>query len=80
MEIASLADASTTTALNVIWNSFTSDWREAPSVRIVPASSLMIDREEEGPIPVIVDGESMNLEGPLHVTYHEDGAQCLTPG
>ena len=59
MEVAALADPTTTGALNVVWTSFFTDWRSAPGVTIAPATSLEIGNEDGGDIPVIADGEPM---------------------
>jgi diacylglycerol kinase family enzyme len=79
MEIAALAEPSTGAALNVVWSSFISDWRNAPGVTIVPARSLIIEAED-GDIPVIVDGEAIEAGDRIHVKYVEEAAQCLTAG
>ncbi len=80
MEVAALADASTTSALEILWSSFTTDWRQSPSLRIAPASELVIEREDDDDtIPVILDGEKMDFEGLIHVTYVEEAARCLIP-
>jgi diacylglycerol kinase family enzyme len=79
MEIATLAEPTPGAALNVIWSSFISDWRNAPGMTIVPARSLVIETED-GDIPVIVDGEAMEAGDRVQVTYIEEAAQCLTAG
>jgi diacylglycerol kinase family enzyme len=80
MEVAALADASTSSALEMLWSSFTSDWRKSPSLRLAPASDLIIEREDDDhTIPVILDGEKMEFDGLIHVTYVEEAARCLIP-
>jgi diacylglycerol kinase family enzyme len=79
MEIAALTEPSPGAALNVIWSSFISDWRNAPGITIVPARSLVIETED-GDIPVIVDGEAMEAGDRVQVNYVEEAAQCLTAG
>jgi diacylglycerol kinase family enzyme len=79
MEIAALADTSAGAALNVIWSSFISDWRNAPGVKIVPARSLVIE-SNDGDIPVIVDGEAIEAGPTIRVKYVKEAAQCLTAG
>jgi diacylglycerol kinase family enzyme len=79
MEIAALAESSAGAALNVVWSSFISDWRNAPGITIVPARSLVIEADD-GDIPVIVDGEAMEAGARVQVTYVEEAAQCLTAG
>jgi len=79
MEIAALAESSAGAALNVVWSSFISDWRNAPGITIVPARSLVIETED-GDIPVIVDGEAMDAGSRVQVSYVEEAAQCLTAG
>lgn len=78
MEIAALADPTTAAALNVVWSSFMSDWRSAPGIQIVPATSLVIDCEEGEDIPIIIDGEAMQAGARVRVDYIEEAAQCLT--
>lgn len=79
MEVASLADPTTSGALNVIWSSFVSDWRSAPGVTIVPARTLVID-SGDGDIPVILDGETIDAGNTVRVSYVKEAAQCLTAG
>ena len=79
MEVATLAEPSPGGALNVVWSSFVSDWRAAPGVTIVPARSLVIE-SDDGDIPVIVDGETIEVGRRAHVSYIEEAAQCLTAG
>lgn len=78
MEIAALADPTATGALNVVWTSFVADWRSAPGVTIVPASSLVIECEEGEEIPIIIDGEAMQAGSRVRVDFVEEAAQCLT--
>jgi diacylglycerol kinase family enzyme len=77
MEVASLANPTTTGALNVVWTSFFTDWRNAPGVEVAPATSLDIGDEDGGEIPVIADGEHMNPSPRLHVTFVDKASQCL---
>lgn len=77
MEVASLANPTTTGAMNVVWTSFFSDWRNAPGVEVAPATSLDIGEEDGGDIPVIADGEHMNPAPRLHVTFVEKASRCL---
>jgi diacylglycerol kinase family enzyme len=79
MEIATLADTSAGAALNVIWSSFISDWRNAPGVNIAPARSLVIE-SDGGDIPVIVDGEPIAAGAEVRVKYVAEAAQTLTAG
>lgn len=79
MEIAALAEPSPGAALNVIWSSFVSDWRNAPGVTIVPARSMVIE-SDAGDIPIIVDGEAIEVGRRAHVKHVEEAAQCLTAG
>lgn len=77
MEVASLVDPTAAGALNVIWASLVGDWRSAPGVTIVPARSLVIEAEE-GDIPVIIDGEPLEVGNILRVAFVKDAAQCMT--
>ena len=77
MEVAALAEPTPGGALNVVWSSFISDWRNAPGVTVVPARSLVIE-SGNGDIPVIVDGEAIEAGGTLRVHYVKEAAQCLT--
>jgi diacylglycerol kinase family enzyme len=80
MEVAALADASAASALEMLWSSFTSDWRQSSSLRLAPASDLIIEREDDDhTIPVILDGEKMEFDGLIHVTYVQEAARCLIP-
>jgi diacylglycerol kinase family enzyme len=78
MEIASLSDPSALGALNVVWQSFMTDWRNAPGVRVVSADTLTIESDE--PIPAIIDGEKIETGDSLRVEYVEKAAQCLIAG
>lgn len=78
MEVAALSEPTAGGALNVIWSSFVSDWRSAPNITIVPARSLVI--EGEGDIPVIIDGEAIEVGDTARVSYVKEAAQCLTAG
>ena len=78
MEVAALSEPTAGGALNIIWSSFISDWRSAPNVTIVPARSLVI--EGEGDIPVIIDGEAIEVGDTARVSYVKEAAQCLTAG
>jgi diacylglycerol kinase family enzyme len=80
MEVAALAAPTTHGALNVVWTSFFTDWRSAPGVTVVPATSLDIDNGDDGDIPVIADGEPVEVGSRVHVTFVEEAAQCLTAG
>lgn len=77
MEVASLANPTATGALNVVWTSFFTDWRNAPGVEVAPANSLDIGADDGGDIPVIADGEHMQAAPRLHVTYVENASRCL---
>jgi diacylglycerol kinase family enzyme len=79
MEVAALAEPTAGAALNVIWSSFVSNWRSAPGVTIVPARTLVID-SGEGDIPVIVDGEAVDVGSAARVSYVKEASQCLTAG
>ncbi len=78
MEVASLSDPTTAAALNVIWTSFLSDWRSAPGVTVVAADVLLIDSKGGDDIPVILDGEAVQVGDRIRVNYVEEAAQCLT--
>lgn len=80
MEVAALASPTTGGALNVVWTSFFSDWRSAPGVTVVPATSLEIGNDDGGDIPVIVDGEHIEAGPKVRVSFIEEAAQCLTAG
>ena len=77
MEVASLANPTATGALNVVWTSFFTDWRNAPGVEVAPATSLDIGADDGGDIPVIADGEHMEPAPRLHVTFVEKASRCL---
>lgn len=78
MEVASLANPTTTGALNVVWTSFFTDWRNAPGVEVAPATSLDIGNDDGGDIPVIADGEPIESAPRLEVTFVEKASQCLS--
>jgi diacylglycerol kinase family enzyme len=77
MEVASLANPTATGALNVVWTSFFTDWRNAPGVEVAPADSLDIGAEDGRDIPVIADGEHMEPAPRIHVAFVEKASQCL---
>jgi diacylglycerol kinase family enzyme len=77
MEVASLANPTTTGAMNVVWTSFFTDWRNAPGVEVAPATSLDIGEEGGGDIPVIADGEHMPSAPQIHVIFVENASRCL---
>jgi len=78
MEVAALASPTTGGALNVVWTSFFSDWRNAPGVTAVQATSLEIGNDDGGDIPVIADGEHIDAGPKVRVSFIEEAAQCLT--
>jgi diacylglycerol kinase family enzyme len=78
MEVAALADPTAGGALNVVWTSFFSDWRAAPGVHAMPATSLEIDNADGGEIPLIADGEHIAAGSKVRITFVEEAAQCLT--
>ena len=78
MEVAALASPTAGGALNVVWTSFFSDWRSAPGVTVVPATSLEIGNDDGGDIPVIADGEHIQAGPKVRVSFIEEAAQCLT--
>lgn len=78
MEVAALADPTAGGALNVVWTSFFSDWRSAPGVTVAPATSLEIGNDDGGEIPVIADGEHIETDNRVRVSFVEEAAQCLT--
>jgi diacylglycerol kinase family enzyme len=77
MEVASLANPTTGGALNVVWTSFFTDWRNAPGVEVAPATSLDVESEDGEQIPVIADGEPADADERVHVTFREKAAECL---
>jgi len=78
MEVAALASPTAGGALNVVWTSFFSDWRSAPGVTVVPATSLEIGNDDDGDIPVIADGEHIQTGPKVRVSFIEEAVQCLT--
>lgn len=78
MEVAALASPTAGGALNVVWTSFFADWRSAPGVTAVPATSLEIGNGDGGDIPVIADGEHIQAGPSVRVSFIEEAAQCLT--
>jgi diacylglycerol kinase family enzyme len=79
-EVVTLEEASPMAALKALWSSVRDDWRNAPGVRTIPALSLVIESEDEEPIPVIVDGEALDLGPRVEVQLQKDAAQCLIAG
>lgn len=77
MEVASLANPTATGALNVVWTSFFTDWRNAPGVEVAPATSLDIGSDEGQDIPIIADGEPVESASRVRVTFVEKASQCL---
>jgi diacylglycerol kinase family enzyme len=78
MEVAALASPTAGGALNVVWSSFFTDWRTAPGVTAVPATSMEIVNTDGGDIPVIADGEHIDAGPTVRVSFVEEAAQCLT--
>jgi diacylglycerol kinase family enzyme len=77
MEVASLVNPTTTGAMNVVWTSFFTDWRNAPGVKVAPATSLDIAAEGGGDIQVIADGEHLRSAPHLHASFVEYASRCL---
>jgi diacylglycerol kinase family enzyme len=78
MEVASLANPTATGALNLVWTSFFTDWRNAPGVEAYPAISMDVGHESGDDIPMIVDGEHIEPGPVAKVTFIEKASQCLT--
>lgn len=78
MEVFTLEHPSAMSALDIVWSSLRSSWRDARDVAIVPAETLVIDSEEGERIPVIIDGESIIVGNHISVTYVPAAARCLT--
>jgi hypothetical protein len=77
MEVACLSHPSLGSALDAVWSSFHAGWRNLEGLTIVPAQTLVIDNEDGDSIPVIVDGEAIEVGTHLRVTYVEEAARCL---
>lgn len=77
MEVAALADPSALGALNLVWQSFLTDWRDVPGVSVIEADTLTIENETDDPIPVIIDGEQIETGRRLKVDFVEKAARCL---
>lgn len=77
MEVAALTNPTTGSALNVLWTSFFTDWRNANDVEVAPATSLEIASEDGEEIPVIADGEAAKSDSRVRVDFVENGGQCL---
>lgn len=77
MEVAALANPTTGGALNVVWSSFFTDWRNAPGVEVAEASSLEIASADDEEIPVIADGEPVEVGSRVSVSYVAEAATCL---
>lgn len=77
MEVAALANPTTGGALNVVWSSFFTDWRNAPGVEVAEATSLEIASADDEEIPVIADGEPVEVGSRVSVSYVAEAATCL---
>lgn len=77
MEVAALANPTTGGALNVVWSSFFTDWRNAPGVEVAEATSLEIASADDEEIPVIADGEAVEVGSRVSVSYVAEAATCL---
>ncbi|OYX51763.1 MAG: hypothetical protein B7Y90_00095 [Alphaproteobacteria bacterium 32-64-14] len=77
MEVAALSNPTAGAALNVLWTSFFTDWRNSPDVHVAPATLLEIASAEGEEIPVIADGEATEPDQRVRVTFVENGGQCL---
>lgn len=77
MEVAALANPTTGGALNVVWSSFFTDWRNAPGVEVAEATSLEIASADDEEIPVIADGEPVEGGSRVRVSFVAEAATCL---
>ncbi len=80
MEVAALAHPTAVSALDGVWASLASSWRDTAGVTIVTAEELVIDGEGAGDIPVLIDGEALKAGRRVRVVYIAEAAFCLTAG
>ncbi len=77
MEVAALARPTATGALNAVWTSFFNDWRKADGMEVAAALSLDVENDDGGDIPMIVDGEHVDVGPVARVNFIEKASQCL---
>ena len=78
MEIAALPHPTVATTLDAIWSSFHQGFRNLPDIAIADADSVEIDNANDDPVPVIVDGETIQVGRRVDVKFVEQGGWCLT--
>ena len=78
MEVSTLAVPSLISAIEAIWSSFRADWRQLADTRIRIRQSLIIESSEGADIPVIMDGERVDVGSRFRIDFAERGARCLT--
>lgn len=77
MEIASLSLPTTMATLGFAWSSMRSDWHYLDGVKCREADILEVFDETGQDIPVIADGEKIDLGSRFTVRFHEVAAQCM---
>jgi diacylglycerol kinase family enzyme len=78
MEVAVLPHASVVTTLDVVWTSFSSGFRNFPGIVTVPAELIEVENENDGAIPVVIDGEAISAGKMIRIHFVELGGYCLT--
>jgi hypothetical protein len=77
MEVLRTSLPSSLAALEFAWTTFISNWRTRPDISIEPADILVVEDADGRDIPVIIDGESINVGRKVEVTFMEEAATCL---
>ncbi len=77
MEAAALVLPSAFSAIEYVWSSFQSGWREMPGAQILPAEILTVSCDGGAAAPVVMDGEKVDVESEFSVEFVERGGACL---
>lgn len=78
MEVAGLNLPSAMATLGFAWSSMQSDWHYLDGVECREADTLEIFDNSGGSIPVIADGEKVDMGSRFTVQFREVAAHCLT--
>jgi diacylglycerol kinase family enzyme len=77
MDIVALDNPTMFPALDVVWSSFHSGFRNLQGISIVPARTLLVENEGGDDIPTIVDGEPLHVGARFQARFVERGGFCL---
>lgn len=77
MDVARLELTSTWSALEFAWTSFVSDWRNQTGVSMQQADTLVVENVDGLAIPAMIDGEKIDAQAMLEISFVEEAATCL---